>query len=144
MRYVNGSKWQPSPLVLVSSDARLMHRVSLVCAAHSDEKENVTLHRDTRLDFDRHLDTRLPNWHQQTVFATVLALPSGKIGKEVIALWLGGSLVRGTGDVFSDIDFHIAVAPCHLARWEAPSFEQIFGHTSVVGQQFLRFGNDDF
>lgn len=64
--------------------------------------------------------------------------------KEVIALWLGGSLVRGTGDVFSDIDFRIAVAPCHLARWEAPSFEQIFEHTSIVGQQFLRFDDDDF
>lgn len=64
--------------------------------------------------------------------------------KEVIALWLGGSLASGTGDAFSDIDLRIAVAPCHLTCWEAPPFEQIFVHTTVVGQLFLRFGDDAF
>ena len=64
--------------------------------------------------------------------------------KEVIALWLGGSLAYGMGDVFSDIDFRIAVAPSNLARWQTPSFEQIFVHTSVVGQQFLHLDDDTF
>src|SRR5215467_9202428 len=64
--------------------------------------------------------------------------------QEVIALWLGGSLACGAGDAFSDIDFRVAVAPSHLSCWEAPSFERVFPHTSVVGQQFLRFGAHAF
>jgi hypothetical protein len=64
--------------------------------------------------------------------------------QEVIALWLGGSLACGVGDVFSDIDFRVAVAPSHLAYWQGPSFERVFPHTSVVGQQFLRFGEHAF
>src|SRR5689334_21690973 len=58
--------------------------------------------------------------------------------KEVIALWLGGSLAHRMGDILSDIDLHLAVAPSHLAYWEEPLFERIFGHLSVVGQAFLR------
>ncbi len=63
---------------------------------------------------------------------------------EVVALWLGGSLARGTADAFSDIDFRLAVAPSHLAYWEIPSFERIFEHCSVVGHQFLRFHEDAY
>lgn len=82
IRYVNGREWLPSPFVLDSGDVRLIHCVSLLYAAHSDEKEYVTFHRDNRLHSDRHLDTRLPNWRQQTVFATALARSSSEIGKE--------------------------------------------------------------
>jgi hypothetical protein len=63
---------------------------------------------------------------------------------EVIALWLGGSLARGTGDVFSDIDLRMAVVPAHLPDWEVPSFERLLVYSPVVGQQLLRFGDDTF
>lgn len=59
---------------------------------------------------------------------------------DVVALWLGGSLAREAGDVFSDIDFRVAVAPQDLPAWKTPPFEEIFAHSPVVGQQFLAFG----
>jgi hypothetical protein len=59
---------------------------------------------------------------------------------DVIALWLGGSLARGDGDGFSDIDFRVAVAPQDIPAWKTPHFEEIFTHAPVVGQQFLAFG----
>jgi predicted nucleotidyltransferase len=37
---------------------------------------------------------------------------------DVIALWLGGSLAREAGDVFSDIDFRVAVALQDLPAWQ--------------------------
>lgn len=63
---------------------------------------------------------------------------------EVVALWLGGSLARGAGDIFSDIDFRVAVGPEQVAGWKEPRFAEIFTSASVVGQQFLAFGNDTF
>jgi hypothetical protein len=85
---------------------------------------------------------QLPHLPQQhTIRAVALALWQHQ---EVIALWLGGSLAGGTGDVVSDIDLRVAVAPAHLAGWEAPAFERMFVHPPVVGQQFLRFGEDAF
>ncbi|PWT72840.1 MAG: hypothetical protein C5B60_08970 [Chloroflexi bacterium] len=63
---------------------------------------------------------------------------------DVIALWLGGSLARGAGDAFSDIDLRVAVVPAHLPEWEAASFESLFGDTPVVGRQLLRFGDDAY
>src|SRR5215469_12281312 len=62
----------------------------------------------------------------------------------VIAIWLGGSLARGAGDVYSDIDLRVAVAPADLTPWETPEFEQLFAYSPVVGQQFLRFGDEAF
>jgi len=59
---------------------------------------------------------------------------------EVVALWIGGSLARGGGDVFSDIDFRVAVSPQALASWKKPNFAEIFVNSPVVGQQFLPFG----
>lgn len=58
----------------------------------------------------------------------------------VVALWVGGSLASGKGDLLSDVDFRAAVAPDQLARWESPPFEQIFPRTPVVGRIALRFG----
>lgn len=78
---------------------------------------------------------------QRTIRAVATALWQHQ---GVIALWLGGSLACGTGDVVSDIDFRVAVAPAYLADWEVPPFERIFVHPPVVGQQFLRFGNHAF
>ncbi len=60
----------------------------------------------------------------------------------VVALWLGGSLARGAGDLFSDVDFRVAVAPEQLAPWKTPRFERIFTHTSVAGQGVMQFGDD--
>ena len=63
---------------------------------------------------------------------------------DVVALWLGGSLAREVGDVFSDIDFRVAVAPQDLPVWKTPPFEEIFVSSPVVGQQFLAFGEQVF
>ncbi len=52
----------------------------------------------------------------------------------VVAIWVGGSLARGAGDLFSDVDFRVAVAPEQLSPWKTPRFERIFTHTSVAGQ----------
>ncbi len=63
---------------------------------------------------------------------------------EVAALWLGGSLARDAGDIFSDVDFRIAVRTEHLTRWRSPRFEEIFRSAPVVGQTFLAFGDEAF
>jgi hypothetical protein len=63
---------------------------------------------------------------------------------DVAALWLGGSLAREAGDVFSDIDFRVAVAPQELPAWKTPHFEQIFARSPVAGQQFFAFGEQAF
>ena len=34
--------------------------------------------------------------------------------KQVVAIWLGGSLAAGTGDPYSDIDLRVAVSPDDL------------------------------
>ena len=60
----------------------------------------------------------------------------------VVALWVGGSLARGAGDIFSDVDFRTAVAPEQLEPWKTPHFERIFTHTVVVGQAVMQFGDD--
>jgi len=60
----------------------------------------------------------------------------------VVALWVGGSLARGAGDRFSDVDFRVAVAPEQLALWKTPRFEHIFTHTTVAGQAVMQFGDD--
>jgi predicted nucleotidyltransferase len=62
----------------------------------------------------------------------------------VIAIWLGGSLARGAGDVYSDIDLRVAVALADLTSWEEPAFELLFACSPVVGRQFLRFGDEAF
>jgi hypothetical protein len=59
----------------------------------------------------------------------------------VVALWVGGSLASGKGDLLSDVDFRVAVAPEQFTRWEAPPFERIFSRTPVVGRIPRRFGD---
>jgi predicted nucleotidyltransferase len=61
----------------------------------------------------------------------------------VRAIWLGGSLASGAGDVYSDIDLRIAVAPDDLAAWEAPDFGARLS-APVLASHFLRFGADSF
>jgi predicted nucleotidyltransferase len=62
----------------------------------------------------------------------------------VLAIWLGGSLARGAGDIYSDVDLRVAVHLAGLPSWEKPAFERVFAYSPVVGQQFLRFGADAF
>ncbi len=59
--------------------------------------------------------------------------------ERVVALWLGGSIARGAGDPYSDIDLRIAVRPDDLADWTAPDLDALAGGM-VVGRQFMRFG----
>ena len=41
---------------------------------------------------------------------------------EVVALWIIGSLARGKGDVYSDVDLGVAVKPESLNSWKSPDF----------------------
>ncbi len=63
--------------------------------------------------------------------------------ERVVAIWLGGSLARGVGDRYSDIDLRIAVTPADLGAWESPDFAPLLDDL-VLGQQFLRFGEGSF
>jgi hypothetical protein len=60
----------------------------------------------------------------------------------VVALWVGGSLARGAGDRYSDVDFRVAVEAEQFASWRSPLFSQIFTGTPVVGRIYIPFGND--
>jgi predicted nucleotidyltransferase len=46
---------------------------------------------------------------------------------EVAAIWLGGSMARGSADAYGDIDLRIAVTQQAFEKWETPDFELIFG-----------------
>jgi hypothetical protein len=83
---------------------------------------------------------QLPDLPQRATICDVASALWQQAG--VIAVWLGGSLARGAGDAYSDVDLRVAVAPIDLPSWEEPPFEQIFVHAPVVGHQFLRFGDD--
>ena len=63
----------------------------------------------------------------------------------VVALWLRGSLARGEGDAYSDIDFDLAVKPEALDAWKVATFvdEAIFGG-NCVGYATTRFADDAF
>lgn len=63
--------------------------------------------------------------------------------KRVIAIWIGGSLARGAGDRYSDIDLRVAVPADDLKQWETPDFEALLGGM-LVGKQFIRLGKDAF
>src|SRR5262245_2239706 len=53
-----------------------------------------------------------------------------------VARWIGGSLARGAGDRYSDIDLRLAVRPHALASWRAPDFGALLGEW-VVGRHFF-------
>lgn len=59
----------------------------------------------------------------------------------VAAIWIGGSLARGAGDAYSDVDLRAAVAPEDLPAWRAPDLDTLFDG-AVIGQHPLRFGDD--
>lgn len=59
----------------------------------------------------------------------------------VIALWVGGSLASGAGDLLSDADFRVAVAPEDFAAWRTP-LDEIFSPLSVAGWVPMSFGEE--
>jgi hypothetical protein len=64
--------------------------------------------------------------------------------KEIMVLWIEGSLARGGGDLYSDVDLHVVVAPELLVDWKTPGFAHIFTDTPVIGKLFIAFGEHAF
>jgi hypothetical protein len=54
----------------------------------------------------------------------------------VVALWLGGSLARGEGDLYSDIDLRVTVDPDDLERWRAMDTQGLTGGQVAAGHTF--------
>lgn len=61
--------------------------------------------------------------------------------ERVQAIWVGGSLAAGHGDMFSDVDFRIAVEPGQLDDWVEPNWEQYLP-LSPSGGVLMRFEAD--
>jgi hypothetical protein len=60
---------------------------------------------------------------------------------DVVAVWLGGSLARGHGDPYSDIDLRVAVETTSVSKWEKPNLEQLFS-TQPLAHHLMRFGEN--
>jgi hypothetical protein len=86
--------------------------------------------------------SHLPDLPQCTTLKDVVT--QLQANREIVALWIEGSLARGGGDRFSDVDLHVAVEPEQLAGWKTPDFAPIFASNPVVGQLFLSFGEHAF
>ena len=76
--------------------------------------------------------------------------PAVWVVERVVALWLGGSLARGEGDAYSDIDLRVAVDPADLEAWRAMDTQALTGgqvaggHTFALGEDaFLRFAIEE-
>jgi len=80
----------------------------------------------------------LPQRHSLAVIAPALWQQP-----DVVALWIGGSLARGEGDLYSDVDLRLAVAPPALEAWRTPDFDTLFAG-SCLGRLFLPFGPEVF
>lgn len=61
----------------------------------------------------------------------------------VAAVWVGGSLARGAGDAYSDIDLRVAVDAADLDAWRTPDFAALL-HDLALGRQFVSLGQDAF
>lgn len=59
--------------------------------------------------------------------------------QRVQAIWVGGSLAAGRGDIYSDIDFRIAVESADLEAWLKPDWSSYLP-ILPAGGQMLRFG----
>ncbi|MFN8467667.1 MAG: hypothetical protein U0X20_19060 [Caldilineaceae bacterium] len=55
------------------------------------------------------------------------------------AIWVGGSLAAGRGDIFSDVDFRIAVEPGQVDSWTSPDWGRYLP-LPPCGGLMLRFG----
>ena len=73
---------------------------------------------------------------------TISALaPALWADERVVALWLGGSLARGDGDEYSDIDLRIAAHPADMDHWRALDVQALTGG-QVVGGHMFPLGED--
>ena len=59
--------------------------------------------------------------------------------QSIQAIWVGGSLAAGHGDIFSDVDFRIAVEPGQVGSWTSPDWERYLP-LPPCGGLMLRFG----
>lgn len=59
--------------------------------------------------------------------------------QSIQAIWIGGSLAAGHGDIFSDVDFRIAVEAGQAERWTSPDWERYLP-LQPCGGLLLRFG----
>lgn len=59
--------------------------------------------------------------------------------ERIEAIWVGGSLAAERGDVFSDIDFRIAVKLGQVCNWFNPNWEQYLP-LIPYGNTFMKFG----
>lgn len=59
--------------------------------------------------------------------------------RSIQAIWVGGSLAAGHGDLFSDVDFRIAVEPGQVDSWTSPDWEHYLP-LHPCGGLLLRFG----
>src|SRR5690348_14005673 len=62
---------------------------------------------------------------------------------EVVAIWLGGSLAAGTGDIYSDIDLRVAVPIANLAEWESSDLQSILDGPALA-RQLVKLGDGAF
>ena len=60
--------------------------------------------------------------------------------RKIQAIWVGGSLAAGTGDIYSDIDFRIAVEPGEIDSWTSPDWRQYLPDLPCGGV-LMRFGD---
>lgn len=59
--------------------------------------------------------------------------------ERIQAIWIGGSLAASTGDIYSDVDFRIAVEPGQVAGWTGPDWERYLP-ILPSGAELMRFG----
>ena len=60
--------------------------------------------------------------------------------ERLVAIWLGGSLARGAGDRYSDLDLRLGVRAEDLQQWEERRLEPYF-ESEVLAHHKLKFGN---
>lgn len=82
-------------------------------------------------------------WLADLSWAERAAWPAARLWEDgrVVALWLGGSLARGAGDQYSDIDLRVAVRPDDLDAWRALDLNEPLLR-AVVGEHQMWLGGD--
>ena len=89
---------------------------------------------------DLHLDNLSPLPQSQAIRALAPRLWENK---QVMAIWLGGSLAAGTGDAYSDIDLRVAVSPEVLSAWETADLQNVLDGPALA-RQLVKLGDGAF
>ena len=63
--------------------------------------------------------------------------------ERVAAIWLGGSMANGAGDIYSDIDLRVAVPPADLPAWKAADLDALLG-APPLARHFVGLGERSF